>query len=186
MPDQLSATEREAEAIRKVCNEYVAENGACGSSDWLLSRLLPIADRLAVTDVDGERPNFEIVTLPDGERVETTTASDQIAALEWFKDFTARAGRIDADNTHGYVLDDERVCFAARPLAPVRGVDDEERKQGHVYPGAPSAERPDGWTSDCSNGCGCWMGPARSGGPDGVDPFGPCPAARPVETEAKR
>jgi hypothetical protein len=28
-------------------------------------------------------------------------------------------------------------------------------------------------TSDCAHGCGCWMGPYRSGGP--VDPFGPCP-----------
>jgi hypothetical protein len=28
-------------------------------------------------------------------------------------------------------------------------------------------------TSDCSYGCGCWMGPSASGGP--VDPFGPCP-----------
>jgi len=28
-------------------------------------------------------------------------------------------------------------------------------------------------TSDCANGCGCWAGPARSGGP--VDPLGPCP-----------
>lgn len=32
-------------------------------------------------------------------------------------------------------------------------------------------------TSDCQFGCGCWMGPSRSGGPDGVDPFGHCPAA---------
>jgi hypothetical protein len=30
-------------------------------------------------------------------------------------------------------------------------------------------------TSDCEHGCGCWMGPARSGGPLGVDPFGICP-----------
>lgn len=30
-------------------------------------------------------------------------------------------------------------------------------------------------TSDCKNKCGCWMGPARSGGPTGVDPFGECP-----------
>lgn len=30
-------------------------------------------------------------------------------------------------------------------------------------------------TSDCEYGCGCWMGPARSGGPIGVDPFGECP-----------
>ena len=37
----------------------------------------------------------------------------------------------------------------------------------HHYPG-------DEGTSDCSHNCGCWMGPARSGGP--VDPLGPCPA----------
>jgi len=30
-------------------------------------------------------------------------------------------------------------------------------------------------TCDCKHGCGCWMGPARSGGPLGVDPFGECP-----------
>jgi hypothetical protein len=30
-------------------------------------------------------------------------------------------------------------------------------------------------TSDCKFKCGCWMGPARSGGPAGVDPFGECP-----------
>jgi len=30
-------------------------------------------------------------------------------------------------------------------------------------------------TSDCSYGCGCWMGPARSDGPVGIDPFGHCP-----------
>lgn len=28
-------------------------------------------------------------------------------------------------------------------------------------------------TSDCEHGCGCWMGPFRSGGP--VNPSGPCP-----------
>ena len=28
-------------------------------------------------------------------------------------------------------------------------------------------------TSDCQYGCGCWMGPSRSGGP--VNPFGACP-----------
>jgi len=28
-------------------------------------------------------------------------------------------------------------------------------------------------TSDCEYGCGCWMGPCRSGGP--VNPFGACP-----------
>ncbi len=30
-------------------------------------------------------------------------------------------------------------------------------------------------TSDCKNGCGCWMGPSRSGGPLGIDPGGICP-----------
>lgn len=30
-------------------------------------------------------------------------------------------------------------------------------------------------TSDCQHGCGCWMGPVRSGGPAGLDPFGTCP-----------
>jgi hypothetical protein len=33
----------------------------------------------------------------------------------------------------------------------------------------------DDGTSDCKYKCGCWMGPARSGGPAGVDPFGACP-----------
>ena len=32
-----------------------------------------------------------------------------------------------------------------------------------------------GGTSDCKHGCGCWMGPSRSGGPTGLDPFGKCP-----------
>ena len=30
-------------------------------------------------------------------------------------------------------------------------------------------------TSDCQHGCGCWVGPARSGGPTGISPFGHCP-----------
>ena len=38
-------------------------------------------------------------------------------------------------------------------------------------------------TSDCAYGCGCWMGPARSGGP--IDPFGPCPC-NPKQQKAKR
>jgi hypothetical protein len=32
-----------------------------------------------------------------------------------------------------------------------------------------------GGTSDCAYGCGCWMGPSRSGGRTGLDPFGECP-----------
>ncbi len=27
----------------------------------------------------------------------------------------------------------------------------------------------------CIFGCGCWIGPSRSGGPPGLDPFGACP-----------
>lgn len=31
-------------------------------------------------------------------------------------------------------------------------------------------------TQDCQHGCGCWAGPARSGGPLGLDPLGgECP-----------
>lgn len=45
----------------------------------------------------------------------------------------------------------------------------------HRYLGT---EAPEFLTSDCSNGCGCWMGRHRSGGPDGVDPFGECPKAK--------
>lgn len=40
---------------------------------------------------------------------------------------------------------------------------------GHIYD--------EHGTSDCANGCGCWAGPARSGGPDGIDPLGACPKA---------
>ncbi|MFA6227215.1 MAG: hypothetical protein WC631_01940 [Candidatus Paceibacterota bacterium] len=32
-----------------------------------------------------------------------------------------------------------------------------------------------GGTSDCEHKCGCWMGPSRSGGPVGINPFGQCP-----------
>jgi hypothetical protein len=39
---------------------------------------------------------------------------------------------------------------------------------GHRYPN-------DDGTSDCLNGCGAWMGPYRSGAPDGIDPHGACP-----------
>lgn len=41
----------------------------------------------------------------------------------------------------------------------------------HDYPNYPNKHD----TSDCSHGCGCWMGPCRSGGPIGIDPFGFCP-----------
>jgi len=44
---------------------------------------------------------------------------------------------------------------------------------GHFYPGCEDPK--DFFTSDCKHGCGCWMGSSRSGGPDGVDPFGKCP-----------
>lgn len=42
----------------------------------------------------------------------------------------------------------------------------------HFYPGARDFS--DVFTSDCEH-CKCWMGPSRSGGPEGVDPFGECP-----------
>jgi hypothetical protein len=49
-------------------------------------------------------------------------------------------------------------------------------KGPHKYPGV-SAKGEFMFTSDCANGCGCWMGGYRSGGPDGVNPFGECPKA---------
>lgn len=52
-------------------------------------------------------------------------------------------------------------------LVPVREVE-----FPHEYPLAPHS------TSDCAYQCGCWAGPLRSGGPDGVDPFGECPVRR--------
>ena len=41
----------------------------------------------------------------------------------------------------------------------------------HHYPGIQLDEFY--FTSDCI--CGCWMGGSRSGGPNGIDPFGNCP-----------
>lgn len=56
----------------------------------------------------------------------------------------------------------------------------------HKYPGCEVVEETGMlshfFTSDCAYECGCWMGGSRSGGPDGVDPFGACPNA-PVETK---
>lgn len=43
----------------------------------------------------------------------------------------------------------------------------------HDYPGVKDGQLH--FTSDCANGCGCWMGGSRSGGPEGVDAFGKCP-----------
>lgn len=45
---------------------------------------------------------------------------------------------------------------------------------GHFYPGCEGSDD-EFRTSDCEHQCGCWMGQSRSGGPNGVDPFGICP-----------
>lgn len=44
---------------------------------------------------------------------------------------------------------------------------------GHQYPGCTVDNFC--FTSNCDYGCGCWMGQSRSGGPEGIDPFGECP-----------
>lgn len=49
---------------------------------------------------------------------------------------------------------------------------------GHIYD--------EHGTSDCANGCGCWAGPSRSGGPDGIDPLGACPKAADKNAEEAR
>jgi len=47
------------------------------------------------------------------------------------------------------------------------------------YGGHDYGENPQG-TVDCKLGCGCWAGPARSGGPLGVNPLGgECPNINP-------
>lgn len=58
-------------------------------------------------------------------------------------------------------------------LAAIPGTGAHSGTGTHYYPGAQGGQF---FTSDCANGCGCWMGSSRSGGPDGVDPFGKCPA----------
>ena len=44
---------------------------------------------------------------------------------------------------------------------------------GHFYPGA-GPPRNIYATSNCEH-CDCWIGPTRSGAPEGVDQFGDCP-----------
>lgn len=72
-----------------------------------------------------------------------------------------------------------RSILAADVPCPACGDDADKRDpNGHRYPGADADERGEAFfTSDCAYGCGCWMGGSRSGGPDGVDPFGACPNA---------
>ena len=58
---------------------------------------------------------------------------------------------------HAVWVENGKVCHAPRVPQELFGP--------HAYA--------DGGTSDCANGCGCWAGSSRSGGP--VDPLGPCP-----------
>lgn len=68
---------------------------------------------------------------------------------------------------------------------PVAGEHDAAPSRNHHYPGVEAADRGDDFfTSDCTYGCGCWMGASRSGGPDGVDPFGACPNAPSVDHQS--
>jgi hypothetical protein len=55
----------------------------------------------------------------------------------------------------------------------------------HDYPGDPAKNAGESWTSNCLYGCRCWAGGSRSGGPDGLDPFGECPKHpdRPISKE---
>ena len=61
--------------------------------------------------------------------------------------------------------------FAAQSLAAPQS---EDVRREHKYPGI-DANGGFCFTSDCEYGCGCWTGGTRSGGPEGVDPFGECP-----------
>lgn len=56
--EEPKATEL-GDAVRKVCNEWVQENGFGPTSDWHVTRLLPLADRIdaaLATREDTERP----------------------------------------------------------------------------------------------------------------------------------
>ena len=64
-------------------------------------------------------------------------------------------------------MDAARKAMGLPDLVPLGG--GLHQVGGHVYD--------EQGTSDCANGCGCWAGPSRSGGPDGVDPLGACPKA---------
>jgi hypothetical protein len=69
------------------------------------------------------------------------------------------------------VLNDPKAVAAA-PHPP------RERRYPHSYPGEPGHNPDDPgdcFTSNCAYGCGAWAGPSRSGGPEGVEPFGDCP-----------
>ncbi len=44
---------------------------------------------------------------------------------------------------------------------------------GHHYPGCEDEDN--FFSSDCIYKCGCYMCGSSSGGPDEIDPFGPCP-----------
>ncbi len=92
-----------------------------------------------------------------------------LARLERRKRTRDRLGTmlaIAGDGPHQTDYQRARQIFAA-PVASKAG--------GHDYPGTRNP--PEFFTSDCANGCGCWMGEFRSGGPEGVDPFGACPKA---------
>ncbi len=75
-----------------------------------------------------------------------------------------------------YVNDGDECETAERIREEIKANTPAEQ-EGHIYPGGED------FTSDCSNGCGAWMGPTRSGGPKGIDPFGSCPKAPPPPPE---
>lgn len=62
--------------------------------------------------------------------------------------------------------------------AQAPAVTQKREREGHKY-----ADH-DG-TSDCAHGCGAWMGPFRSGAPNGINPFGECPKAPLLPTPAQ-
>lgn len=108
-----------------------------------------------------------IVTMPGG-------------AEEWFRfawQATARAEGWTPPPEPPKVLTDEERRLQAEAVRKALGLPELVpigpgliRVGGHVYD--------EHGTSDCRNGCGCWAGPSRSGGPDGLDPFGACPKAQ--------
>lgn len=110
-------------------------------------------------------------TLGELARIWPAVASNQGARIVVL---VPRGGRPNPALGEGQILTRKTQVRQAHPDWPAA----DAPRFPHDYPGAPGYNPKDPgecYTSDCRYGCGCWAGPSRSGGPEGVDPFGECP-----------
>lgn len=169
----LNETALEHEAVQRFCNTWAANCGAApatfrGQLGIVLAELLRDRDKLWCEALIPEGPTavnricgrFNVAR-PDNENIDPPTP--------------------------------KRILRDDGPAKEVEGEDpnrlDKEKFGPHRFPGVEAAEkyakkhggagRGGFFTSDCTHGCGAWMGDALSGGPDGGDEllgaFGLCP-----------